>query len=181
MNSDFYQQIKSIKDSLPPVMNWNPPLSGNMDCLIKHDGSWWLDGELVKNNRLVRLFSTVLKREDNEYFLVTPHEKWHISVEDLPFMLVELTILNPKTKEQIIKARTNVGDTVTIGFEHIIDTSPITGFFDNQPIPFVHIRENLMARFNRNTHLELAELLEPLANTNQYQIISSSKTFQLDF
>lgn len=179
MKTNFYQQIEAINDTLPPVESWNPPLSGDMDCLIKRDGSWWIDGGKVENDRLLRLFSTVLKREEDNYFLVTPVEKWRIQVQDLPFLVVELDISHAGTADQIIQARTNVGDLVTIGAAHKIDASPIAGLDEEQTIPCVHIRAKLMARFNRNTYLEIAELLEPVAGTEQYLLTSANTTFSL--
>ncbi len=176
----FYKQIEAVSDTLPPVELWDPPLSGDMDCLIKRNGSWHIEGSRVGNERLIRLFSTVLKREDDNYFLVTPVEKWHINVEDLPFLLVELNISNKGTDEQIIQARTNVGDLVTINADHRMDSSPIAGLAVKQAIPFVHIRSNLMARFNRNTYLEIAELFEPVPGTEQYTIISANTEFKLN-
>jgi uncharacterized protein len=179
MKSDFYQQIQAVGDAIPPVELWNPPLSGDMDCRIKRDGSWWIDGSELQNDRLTRLFSTVLKHEEDDYFLVTPVEKWRIQVEDLPFMVVELAVSHEGTTEQSIQARTNVGDLVTIGAEHKIDTSPIAGLADDQAIPFVHVRSKLRARFNRNTYLEIAKLLEPLPDTDQYLLISANTSFHL--
>lgn len=179
VKTDFFQQIEAIKDTLPPVELWNPPLSGDMDCLIKRDGSWWIDGSKVENSRLIRLFSTVLKREEDNYFLVTPVEKWCIQVQDLPFLVVELDVSHAGTTDQIIRVRTNVGDLVTIGAEHKLDASPIAGLDEDQAIPFVHIRTTLMARFNRNTYLEIAELLEPVTETDRYLLTSANTTFSL--
>jgi len=179
VKTDFYQQIEAIKTSLPDVDSWDPPLSGDMDCLIKRDGSWWIDGCEVKNSRLIRLFSTVLKYENDHYYLVTPVEKWRIEVEDLPFMITELNISNQGTNEQCIKVKTSVGDWTTIGPGHNIDSSPIAGLQDEQAIPFVHIRSGLMARFNRNTFVEIAEILQALAESGQYSLTSANRHFKL--
>ncbi len=179
MNSDFYQQIEAINKAPPAVESWHPPLSGDMDCLIKRDGSWWIDGSLVKNNRLIRLFSTVLIIEGNDYYLITPAEKWRIEVEDLPFMIIELNISNQGTNEQSIQARTNVGDWVTVGPDHKIDAGPIAGLANEQAIPFVHIRSGLTARFNRNTFVEIAELMQPLPTADRYSLTSANTTFNL--
>ncbi|MFT5132668.1 MAG: hypothetical protein ACI9SC_001135 [Gammaproteobacteria bacterium] len=181
LNSDFYKQIEAVNDTIPPVDAWNPALSGDMDCVIKRDASWWIDNSKVTNNRLIRLFSTVLKREGSDYFIITPVEKWRIQVEDLPFMVVELNITQVGTSNQTIAARTNVGDLVTLDDNHRIDTSPIGGLNDDQMIPFVHIRSNLMARFNRNTYLEIAELLQKQSEESLYSILSANTTFDLSF
>jgi uncharacterized protein len=181
MGSNFYQQIEAVSDSHPPVELWDPPLSGEMDCLIKRDGSWWIDGSKLENDRLLRLFSTVLKREENNYYLVTPVEKWQIQIEDLPFMVVELEVTNKGTSEQSINVRTNVGDRITIDNDHPVNTSPIDGQQDKQLIPYVQVRSRLMARFNRSTYLEIADLLQTLPDTNQYSLLSANTNFTLSF
>src|SRR5690606_29155449 len=67
---------------LPPVDKWNPPLSGDLDMQIRRDGSWWYQGTPIERPALVRLFASILKREGDDYFLVTPVEKWRIRVDD---------------------------------------------------------------------------------------------------
>ena len=181
IQSEFYSQIEAVNDTLPDVDDWDPPLSGDMDCVIKSNGRWQIDGVEVSNKRLVRLFSTVLKREDDDYFLLTPQEKWRIKVDDLPFLVVELNAINAGTNEQIIRARTNVGDLITIDFQHPLTTSPLPDSKDSQLIPIVTIRSNLQARFNRNTYMEIAALLNPLDEENQYSLISSNCEFTLIF
>jgi uncharacterized protein len=181
MSQDFYQQIEAIGDSLPPVESWDPHLSGEMDCVIKRNGSWWLDGSELENARLLRLFSTLLKREKNNYYLVTPVEKWLIQVEDLPFMVIELDVTDKGKNKQTIQLRTNVGDSITIDNEHQIDTSPISGLPEKQLIPYVHVRSRLMARFNRSTYLEIAELLKATSIPNQYSLRCSDINYTLHF
>ncbi len=179
MNGNFYRQIEAIGDTTAPVEAWKPAFSGQMDCIIKRDGSWWIDGDEVNNLRLIRLFSSILKYERDDYYLVTPVEKWRIQVQDLPFSVVELQVENEGSSQQSIRIRTNVGDWITIGAEHKIDVSPIPGLAEDQGIPFVHIRSNLMARFNRNTYLDIAGLLEPQAENGAYLIYSANTTFKL--
>ena len=181
LESEFYHQIQSVNDVIPAIETWDPPFSGDMECLIKRDGSWWIENSKISNDKLIRLFSTVLKYEDDDYFLVTPVEKWRIRVEDLPFLVVELNIAHLGTGEQTIEARTNVGDRVTIDNDHRIATSPIRGLTGDQSIPFVHIRSNLMARFNRNTYLEIANLMRSQSNSNHYSLLSADTIFTLGF
>ena len=76
-------QIQNHK--LPPVEAWNPSLSGDMDLRIAKDGTWWHQGAPIQRLALVRLFSTILRHdEDGEYYLLTPVEKWRIQVDDAP-------------------------------------------------------------------------------------------------
>ena len=175
----FYQQIESVNSSARPVESWNPPLSGDMDCLIRRDGSWQLDGRPLANEKMLRLFSTVLKKEGDDYFLVTPVEKWRIEVEDLPFQVVEMDIDRPDSKNQLVRLRTNVGDRVSVDASHPLGSSPIAGIDEKQVIPYVLVRDGLTARFNRNCFLQLAEILEPLDQAGQYKIVSANSDFVL--
>lgn len=175
----FYQQIEAQGDGLPPVDKWHPPLSGEMDCIIRKDGSWEIDGGKLEKPRLLRLLSKVLKCEDGCYFLVSPVEKWLIQVEDLPFLVVELDIRNPATADQSIHTRTNVGDWTQVDNTHPLGTSPLGGTDNAQVIPYVNVRDSLSARFNRNTFLELAEYLLPTDSADQYTLLSAGDTFTL--
>lgn len=181
IQSEFYSQIEAVNNTLPDIDAWDPPLSGDMDCVIKSNGRWQIDGVDVSNKRLVRLFSTVLKRENDDYFLLTPQEKWRIKVDDLPFIVIELNTINAGTNVQIIRARTNVGDLITIDALHPLTTSPLPDAADSQLIPIVTIRSNLQARFNRNTYMEIAALLESLDKENQYSLMSANNKFTLNF
>jgi hypothetical protein len=150
-----------------------------MNCLIKRDGSWHIDGAPLSNSKLIRLFSTVLKKENDEYFLLTPVEKWRIQVEDLPFIVVELEVKHQNSSEQLIKARTNVGDWVTIDESHPLSSSPIKALHNGQAIPSLCIRAQLEARFNRNCFLELADMLQATADDEIYKVVSAGSEFTL--
>ena len=146
-------QLGKFDDSpgqLPPVSDWNPKLSGSMDMLIKKDGGWWHEGELIKRDKLARLFSSILKKENENYFLVTPVEKWQITVEDFPFIvsLAEVEVVQGKQK---IKLMTNMGDSVELNAKNMIK-------LDETGLPLVEIRSGLNARFHRNVYYQLAEL-----------------------
>lgn len=179
MNNNFYQQVQSLGKEFPPVEKWDPPLSGDMNCKIQRDGSWWIDGDEVSNARLVRLFSSVLKFENDAYYLITPVEKWHIEVEDLPFLIVELDVEHRDQKNQLIKLRSNVGDIVPIDKEHHIGSSPVQGLEPTQCIPFITVRSNLTARLNRQSFINLAELLHPAESKDCYTLRSAGEDFTL--
>src|SRR5690554_2678354 len=85
---------EAIKDAQrPPLEKWHPELSGDMDLLITRDGQWLHKGQPFSRKAIVRLFSTILRREeDGEYYLVTPVEKWRIRVEDTPLLAHSFTI-----------------------------------------------------------------------------------------
>jgi uncharacterized protein len=100
---------------LPPVDKWNPDFCGDLDMEIKADGTWFYLGTPIGRQPLVRLFSTVLRKdEDGKTYLVTPVEKIGIRVEDAHFLAVELNVTSVAAT-QVITFRTNVGDIVEAG------------------------------------------------------------------
>ena len=139
----------------PPVDKWTPPLSGDMDLVIRRDGVWLHEGVVMTRARLVRAFSTILKREGADYFLVTPHEKWRIKVEDVPFMAVLMHVEGIGPSRRIIIS-TNVGDQVQLGTDH-----PLTMRVDKgERVPYVDIRAGLEAKIARSVYYDLVALGE---------------------
>jgi hypothetical protein len=105
---------------LPPVDKWNPPFCGDIDMEIRADGTWFYMGTPIGRAPLVRLFSTVLRKdEDGNTYLVTPVEKVGIRVVDAPFVAVEMS-MTQREGEQVLTFRTNVGDVVEAGTEHVL-------------------------------------------------------------
>ena len=140
---------------LPPVDNWHPEFCGDLDIVIKRDGTWFYMGTPIGRARLVQLFSTVLRKdEDGETYLVTPVEKIRISVEDAPFLAVEMNATGPGD-EKVITFRTNVGDVVEAGPENPLRFEIVK---ENDGIkPYVLIRGRLEALINRAVMYELIE------------------------
>lgn len=139
---------------LPPVHLWNPPYCGEIDIVIKRDGTWFHEGTPIGRAPLVRLFSTILKREGDGYVLVTPVEKVGITVEDVPFVAVDAEV-SGAGPGQAITFETNVGDHVTAGPETPLRVvrDPETG----EPTPYVMVRAGLEARIDRKTWYRLVE------------------------
>jgi len=139
---------------LPPVHLWNPPFCGDLDIRIARNGTWFYLGTPIGRAPLVRLFSTILKREGDRFFLVTPVEKVGITVEDAPFVAVDAEVTGGGP-DQVISFETNVGDRVTAGPGHAIRVlrDPAT----DEPAPYVHVRAGLEARIDRKTYYRLAE------------------------
>lgn len=152
------QILKSIQDKkLPPVHLWNPEFCGEIDIEIKRDGAWFYNGTPIGRKRLVQLFSTVLRRDGDETFLVTPVEKLKIKVEDAPFLAVEV-VREGQAKDQILSFRTLTDDWVVAGKDN-----PIRVLFDNEtgePSPYILVRDNLEALINRPVFYELVEMAE---------------------
>ncbi|WP_275783943.1 DUF1285 domain-containing protein [Pararhizobium gei] len=143
---------------LPPVEHWNPPFCGDIDMEIRADGTWFYLGTPIGRQPLVRLFSTVLRREeDGKTYLVTPVEKLGIRVADAPFVAVELSVTG-RGDGQVLTFRTNVGDVVEAGADHRLHFV-IHG--DNSELkPYLHVRGRLEALVARPVMYELAELGE---------------------
>lgn len=142
---------------LPPVHLWNPPFCGDLDMRIAADGSWFYLGTPIGRPALVRLFSTILKREDDKYFLVTPVEKVGITVDDAPFLAVEMTRESDDAGRQTLRFRTNVDDWVRCDAEHGLRFE--TGAEDGL-VPYLHVRANLWAKVTRALYYDLVELGE---------------------
>jgi hypothetical protein len=152
-------QIPQEKNKgLPPVHLWNPPFCGDIDMRIARDGSWFYQGTPIGRPAMVRLFSTVIRRDGDDYFLVTPVEKVGITVDDAPFVAVEL-IAEGSGEAQVLRFVTNVGDETEAGEEHPmrVEIDPET----QEPAPYVHVRTNLEALIHRNVFYQLVELAEP--------------------
>lgn len=139
----------------PPVHLWNPPFSGDFDMRIARDGTWFHEGSPINRHALVQLFSSILKTEDGEYFLVTPVEKYRITVEDVPFVAIDVDVDGNGT-EQTLTFTTHVGDVVTAGRDHPIriTQNPETG----EPSPYVEVRAGLEARIDRKSFYRMIEL-----------------------
>lgn len=140
-----------------PVHLWNPAYCGDINLVIKRDGTWFYEGTPIGRARLVRLFSTVLKREGEKYFLVTPVEKLGIEVEDAPFVAV-LMSRNNSGREQELSFTTNVGELVIADAEHeiVFRFDPET----DEPTPYIHIRSGLEARISRAVYYDLVAIGE---------------------
>lgn len=138
---------------LPPVERWNPDYCGALDLVIRRDGTWVHEGTPIGRARLVRLFSTVLRRDDDAYFLVTPVEKLGIIVEDVPFLAVLYeTVESPVG--QMLRFTTNVGDHVLLDDAAKFTVRPIAG--TSQMAPYVTVRAGLEARLARSVYYDLA-------------------------
>lgn len=164
---------------LPPVEQWNTPLSGDMDLRIARDGTWYHEGDPIKRQALVKLFSTILVREDDDYFLMTPVEKWRIQVEDAPFMATEVRVENPGN-EQALVFNTNVGASVVAGEQNPVwvISDPESG----EPSPYIRVRKNLNARINRSVFYQLAELAveNPAGNNKEMGVFSLGEFYSLE-
>ena len=140
---------------LPPVHLWNPPFCGDLDMRIARDGTWFYQGTPIGRPGLVKLFSSIIKKEGNKYFLVTPVEKVGITVDDAPFVAVDFEARGDG-QAQVLTFTTQVGDKAIAGDELPIrvERDAETG----EPSPYVRIRANLDALIDRKSFYRLVDL-----------------------
>ena len=139
----------------PPVHLWNPPFCGDIDMRIARDGTWFYLGTPIGRPALVKLFSTILKREGEAYFLVTPVEKVGITVDDAPLLATDFDVTG-EGPAQTITFTTLTEDTAALGPDHPlrVDRDPATG----EPSPYLLVRANLWALIDRKSFYRLVDL-----------------------
>ena len=145
---------QSARRKLPPVDTWNPPLSGDIDIVIKRNGLWFHEGDEIQRHELACLFSTILKREGDDYFLVTPVEKWRLTVEDVPFYITGMDVLQ-QDGQRIIVFTTFTNDKVVLS-----KTNPLRVVSDpetGEPSPYLMVRNNMEGLVSRHIFYRLAE------------------------
>tara|TARA_X000000950_G_scaffold109828_1_gene138437 strand:+ start:19503 stop:20033 length:531 start_codon:yes stop_codon:yes gene_type:complete len=133
----------------PPVETWNPELCEGQEFLINREGEWFYNDSPIKNNKLVNLFSTVLRKDKNDYFLVTPVEKVPVKVELAPYKIIDFEMY-----KEDIRLITN------LNYEFILNESNSTRLikYSNSEIPLVNVRSNIEGFFNRNTYYKLIDI-----------------------
>lgn len=164
-------EIKSSEANRSIRRDWNPRYQGEIDIRIAADGSWFHQGRPFRRDSMVKLFAGILRREGDEYFLVTPAEKLRIQVDDAPFVATLVERIEEKG-QQVIVFTTNTGDQIVVDRNHPIrvDVDGDT----NQPRPYVHFREGLDALISRSAFYDLLNLAdETERDGNAYLSISS--------
>ncbi len=163
---------------MPPVHLWNPPFCGDMDMRIARDGTWFYLGTPIGRPGLVRLFSSILRKDGDAYFLVTPVEKVGITVEDAPFVAQDFTPRGTG-RDQVLTFTTHVGDSAVAGADCPIRVvrDPETG----EPSPYIRIRANLDALIDRKSFYRLVDLgcIEPHEGMDWFGIWSSGAFFPI--
>lgn len=160
------QQAQSTKQ--PPVHLWNPDKSGDMDLRIDREGQWIHEGDPIRRPALVKLFASILKREGDNYFLVTPVEKWQINVDVAPFFMVSAEKLY-RSGEQAIQLRSISGDQLLIG-----PNNPLWVDYDeanNRPVPLVTVRDNLNGLLSRSLYYQLVDWAHMESNDDGSQTL----------
>jgi|TARA_B100000700_G_C14984846_1_gene828282 hypothetical protein len=184
----FQQQLKGTSSKarpLPPVEKWDPDFCGDINLTIALDGRWFYEGSPIGRASLVQLFASVLKREDENYFLVTPVEKVGITVEDTPFLVTQWQKeKGERTDDDVFTFTTQTGDEIRLEHAEQLELRvPPKAIQDPQatPIPYVNVRRNLWARLHQNVYYQLLEHADEHANESvtSFSIRSSGKRFIL--
>lgn len=156
---------------------WNPPYCGDLDIRIAADGTWFYLNTPIGRPALVRLFSTVLKREGDRYFLVTPVEKIGIRVDDAPFLAVEMRESN-EGDARVLSFRTNVGDWVKCDSNCPLRFEPAAG---GGLAPYLHVRSDLWAKVTRALYYDLVAMGEERIVSGQamFGVVSGGAFFAM--
>lgn len=153
--SSLLAQIPKADKGLPPVHLWDTPFCGDIDMRIARDGTWYYMGTPIGRKPMVKLFSTIIRRDGDDYFLITPVEKVGIKVDDAPFVAVTLEV-EGQGEQQVLRFTSNVDESITAGSEHPlrVEIDPTT----QEPAPYLLVRRNLEALIHRNVFYQLVEL-----------------------
>lgn len=137
---------------------WHPEKTVDIDIRIDSNGVWHYRGSPIRRHRISRLFATLLSREDREFYLVTPPVKYRISVDDAPFLAIELH-RQGQGASQSLYFRTNMDEIVLAGRDHpiVVETDHKTG----EPAPYIKVRDGLDAKMTRSVFYQMAELAAP--------------------
>jgi hypothetical protein len=174
--SDLFASQQQSTNSLPPVHLWNPPLSGDIDIVIDREGRWIHEGGEIKRPALVKLFASILVCEGDEYFLLTPVEKWRIKVDIAPLFVIAAS-REARGGQQAIVLTTSTEDIIVVDKAHPLS---IEKDFD-QPLPLVIVRNNLRALIGRNVYYQLIDwaLEETDKQADKLYITSMGERFLL--
>ena len=161
---------------LPPVEKWNPPLCENVNMKIARDGKWYFMNSLISREKMVNLFSSVIRFDDDGYYyLVTPHEKIKLEVEDKPFVITTYSKETVKGIDTYL-FKTNVGEIVPLNDRHPMRIELSN---TNEPSPYVLVRKNLEALLSRNVFYQLVEEAEMDDKKKELFLMSSNYRFSL--
>ncbi|MGH1371628.1 MAG: DUF1285 domain-containing protein [Cellvibrionaceae bacterium] len=152
--SSITQLQKRYENTLPPVDDWNPEFNGDLDMRIDREGRWFYQGGEIKRSAMVKMFSSILRREEDDYYLLTPVEKWRIQVEQAPFLMVAMRVENAGAEDQCIVLQTNVGNEVLLGRDNplwLVESDR------GEQLPMIEVRSGLPGLLSRSVFYEMVE------------------------
>lgn len=176
----FQKQLEGEQTAartLPPVEQWNPPFCGDINLNIAIDGRWFYEGSPIGRASLVKLFASVLKKEEDNYYLVTPVEKVGIRVEDVPFVITSWCY-----DDKILTLTTQTGDKIALTAQQqlTLNAPPASLQDDNATaIPYVCVRRNLWGRLHQNVYYQLLEQADIVEqdDVTQFMLTSNDQYF----
>lgn len=149
--------IRSSENAAAAKLGWNPPQQGHIDIRIAADGAWYHEGRRFRRDNLVRLFASVLRREEDDYFLVTPAEKLRIEVEDAPFVATLVETIDHEGRQAIVFT-TSIGERILLDREHALRVE--IDAQTREPRPYVQMHAGLEALISRSAFYDLLNLAE---------------------
>jgi len=152
--SDLLSESKKYSDTLPPIHQWHPELSGDIAIGIDREGRWFHDSVEIKRASIITLFSKLLKLEESDYFLVSPNEKWRIQVDVAPLFVISAS-LEVRQGHQAIVCQTLTGDTILIGRDNPLQIKQDVA--NEQTYPLLLVRDNISALISRATFYQLVD------------------------
>ncbi|MFS1702836.1 DUF1285 domain-containing protein [Alteromonas sp. AMM-1] len=159
-------------DSEPPFDQWHPPFCGDIDMVIKADGSWWYNGSPIGRERMVKLFARVLLKEGDDYFLKTPAEKVRVQVEDAPFVISQWH-QHDTDEGPAIEVVSNLGHSAILSSTHPLEVDET----DNEnPRPYVTLHRGLTALVHRNVYYQWINIASPaIKNGEEHLMLKSGR------
>ncbi len=183
MNHDLKQLFKASLelqerslDGFPPANKWKTPLCGDIDILVDREGKWIHEGREIKRSALVKMFSSLLVREDNEYYIVTPEEKWRITVELAPLYVIDVQRIM-KSGDQAIVFSTRTNEHVVLSKDNPIRIDYSSN--SREPIPLVIVRNNMPALLSRSVFYQIISWAYEAGSPPHLFIDSMGKRFGL--
>jgi len=172
---DIFNELSELerKQSFPPVQSWHPEREGDIDIHIDASGDWYHEGSRFQRKALVKLFSSILRKDADGYCLVTPAEKLRIDVADVPFVAIDVERGDGEKGPELIFT-TNVDEYVTADEDHPIWVDASGG----SPRPYIHVRAGLNALISRPLYYRLVDLCTEA--DGRHWLISRGTRFALD-
>lgn len=168
-------QGDSVRGAIPPVDQWNPTFCGKMNLTVKSNGEWWHEGSKINRDALIKLFASVLWREDSNYFLKTPVEKIQIEVEDAPLLVTHIEEVTSDGK-RYLTCMTQTGDVVVIDEQHPVFLRDYQG----ELRPYINVRWDLDALIHRNAFYHLLDSGEFVEQNGSTVVSLSSGDFKFN-
>ncbi len=169
--NQLLREIEKAESSSLARKDWQPRHSGVIDIRIAADGTWYHEGRAFQRESLVRLFASVLRKQDDEYYLLTPAEKLIIRVDEAPFVATILEIINEDGRQALVFT-TNLGDKIVVDSEHQIRIE--VDEKSSEPRPYIHFRDGLEALISRSAFFDLVNLAEEQQRDGKVYLTISS-------